>query len=194
MSMPASVPKIIGYAQATVLACTNNKWLPSPNPLVAAVESALAIVISAQTVALTKVVGSVRVRNAALFKLKAAMEKLANQVQDVADENPQDAPAIIESCGFHVKGSPAHVKAQFKVKQGEVAGTALLIALALVGAIAYFWQMSVDQKTWVDITPTDTASTLVTDLTPATTYYFRFRVLVKGGYSEYGPTVSYHCP
>jgi hypothetical protein len=50
--------------------------------------------------------------------------------------------------------------------------------------------MSLDQKVWSDLPATVKASTLVSGLTPATIYYFRFRTLRAAGLSDWSIVVS----
>jgi hypothetical protein len=189
---PESHPKAIAFTQSAVLACTDNTWLPNPNAVLALVVTALAVVVPSQTSAGTKAKGTAQTRNAAVLKLKAAVEGLAHQVQGIADANPSDAVAIIESCGFKVKTVTKPKKSATKAKPLTPAGSALLTVLAVAHAIAYFWQMSTDKTNWSDITPTKGSKTTVTGLAAGTTYYFRFRVLLKGGYGDWSQPFNVH--
>jgi hypothetical protein len=64
------------------------------------------------------------------------------------------------------------------------------VARAILGAGAYFWEYSLDQKTWILAAETRNAKALVTGLTPGVTTYFRFRALTHAGRTDYSQVVS----
>ncbi len=192
LDWPTSPRKVISFVQSIILACTNNTWLPNPNTVLAAVSAALAVVVPLQTVAATRATGAADTRDVAIGKLKTAVEGLENQVQAVADLNPLEAVAIIRSCGFKPRATPVVHPTVSKAKPLSVAGSAQLMVAAVIGAICYFWQMSLDNRTWSDITPTRNRKTTVTGLASGTMYYFRFRVLLDSGYGEWSASFIVH--
>ena len=112
--------------------------------------------------------------------------------ENFANANPKDAHAIIHSALLTERQATTYRKPDFEATTGETPGSALLRARAIAGAIAYFWQFSLDNVQWHDMPETAQANTSVTNLTPNTTYFFRFRVLTRSGKGEFGQSVTLH--
>jgi hypothetical protein len=187
---PTTDDAVTPYCNGIITACTNNKWLPTPNPVLANLETVFAPFPAAQVAAKTKAAGAATIRDELLDQVKLAVESLANQVQAAADANPSQASAIIVGCGFHIAGAAVRTKKEVSAKAPAAGGTAVLDVLAVVGAICYFWQMSLDKTTWTDCLPTKGSKTTITGLTSGTKYYFRFRCLIKDGYTPWSVTFS----
>jgi hypothetical protein len=111
-------------------------------------------------------------------------------VQGISDTNIADSQVIIESSGMSVMRRAARTKPDFAVKYGKAPSVVVLRARAVKTRAAYQWQMSTDQKTWLDLPSTVKATTTVTGLTPATIYAFRFRALTGDGLSDWSTIVS----
>ena len=90
-----------------------------------------------------------------------------------------------------MKKVATRTKLPFAVDYGGLMGTALLVALAVARDATYFWEMSSDQKVWVDLPSTMKAKTTATGLTPATVYYFRFRAQTRKAMGDWSTVVSY---
>jgi hypothetical protein len=120
-------------------------------------------------------------RSAARSTLRKDVNHLLDAVQKVVETipNPADAAAFIVSMGFKVRKQAKFSKLPLEATHGELPGTVLLMAKAIAAVATYYWQYSLDQKTWVDAGDTLTASTLLTGLTSAQTYYFRFRARAR---------------
>ena len=82
-------------------------------------------------------------------------------------------------------------KPPLAAKHSQVPGGGMLSAKRVDGALIYQWQMSNDQKTWADLPWSKKASTSFSGLTPATFYYFRFRVLTAAGSSDWSAFITY---
>jgi hypothetical protein len=121
-----------------------------------------------------------------------ALNQLKADVQTVARKQPPDVgKETIASVGFRVKKVATRTKLPFAVDYGGLMGTALLVALAVARDATYFWEMSSDQKVWVDLPSTMKAKTTATGLTPATVYYFRFRAQTRKAMGDWSTVVSY---
>jgi len=70
-------------------------------------------------------------------------------------------------------------KPPLAVKQ-RMSGTVTVAALAILNALTYDWEWSVDQATWATTT-TGAANATLTGLTPGKTYYFRVRAFLRDG-------------
>jgi len=97
LNLPRPVPALIPYAQAVVVAMTNNAHFPTPLPALTDVSAAITAVQSAETAALSRLKGTIVVRNDKRAALVTLMQELRNYVQKTADADPENAAAIIQS-------------------------------------------------------------------------------------------------
>jgi hypothetical protein len=110
-------------------------------------------------------------------------------VQKVADENPDQAQAIIESAAMSVRKKAPRQKQGNEVRQG-VSGAVDLYAVVATFATAYEWQMSGDGKTWTNLPTTSRSRTNVTGLTPGQVAFFRNRPILRKGSADWSQPVS----
>jgi hypothetical protein len=120
----------------------------------------------------------------------ADLKSQKSYVQSVADANPAEAEAIIQKAGMSIHGTGGRTAVEFSAKYGDVSGMAILLVKSAGGRVAYEWQMTVDQKTWLYLPTTVIAKNIIQGLTPATTYGFRYRVVSRAGLGEWSQTVS----
>jgi hypothetical protein len=135
----------------------------------------------------TKAKGSAAVRNTKRNAVWTAMESVRIYVQGLADSlSVEDAVSLIESAGLLVETTSRAQKALLAASLTATAGTVHLVAnrSMLVGPggtskkVTFFWQVSLDGKTWSDLPGTGYASINATGLTLMTTYTFRVSVTV----------------
>jgi hypothetical protein len=185
LNLPKQVPKLSSKAKGVVQAMTGNSNIPATFPTnvptLATVTSDITALDNAESLALTKVIGSVEARNIKKEVVIKDMHIYQAFVQNIADNSPANALQIIKSAGMDVKQSIAHSISDFSVSYGDVSGTVLLLAKAVAKRASYEWQMGTDGKTWVNLPHTLSCKTSVTGLTPGTTYYFRFNAVTKDG-------------
>lgn len=121
-------------------------------------------------------------RDAALIIVQNDLRGLKSDVQNLADATPADAENIITSAGMKVKKQGAINKQDFTVKDGEVSGSATLIAKGIEAARgAHDWAKSDDGVTWTPLTPTLAATTVASGLTRGSIVKFRHRAILKDG-------------
>jgi hypothetical protein len=191
LSLPPAVPKLITCALGIVTRMTNNPSFASPIPTLAAVQAAIDDLEEAEVIALMRTRGAAAARDAKRAVLVSLLEPLRAYVQTIADANPENGPAIIESAGFTLRKIPVMPPRGFKVERGAVSGTVKLVVPATARRAAYDWQYSVDGgKTWLEIVSTLQSRTEVTGLTPLTTTQFRYRTLTKTGRSDWSQPAS----
>jgi hypothetical protein len=83
-------------------------------------------------------------------------------------------------------------KAELAVLQGASSGIAIARAKSRGRGAIYWWAVSTDQKTWVvEALPTKKAKTSFANLTPGTTYYFRFQAFTAAGMSDWSQIVAF---
>jgi hypothetical protein len=192
LKLPKVVAALVEYAQAIVTAMTNNPRFPSPVPALAVVTTAIAALQSAQTAALARTKGAVTARNDKKAALVALLQQLRMYVQTVADADPENSAAIIQSAGIAVKKSAARKPRVFSALQGAVSGTVKLVTATAARRASYDWEYSIDGgKTWLLLPSTMQAKTSVAGLTPGGTVQFRYRALTKSGEGDWSQPLSF---
>jgi len=183
---------IIG-ARTIVLNIGNNVAIfATPAPTLASVTTAITNLETAETLAHTRVTGSVAARDLKYDVLLKAMHGLLNYVQNLAD-NATDEPtsiSIINASGFGLRTVAAVTKAPLTATNGDVSGTINLIAKSAGNRSSYNWRKSADNLTWTDLVHTIQAKTLVTGLTPASHVYFQYRTVTITGVSNWSQSIS----
>jgi hypothetical protein len=190
LKLSPRVKNIITFAQSVATAMTDNASFPTPNPTLATFQADIAALNTAETAVLSRVKGAVETRNAKLAIVKADLGVMRTYVQSIADANPSNAEAMIESAGMKLKTVTLRDKAALAVKPGDVSGAVLLEAKSAGDRAAYDWQYSTDQKTWTALPQTLQAKTSSSGLTAGTLYYFRVQALTRTGEQDWSQIVS----
>jgi hypothetical protein len=183
------IPVYVKQCQAIVTKMANNsKW---QGPLLTQATAHIEALAEAEKNTHKGSPANTALRNDALKLVRADMPQLKAMVQGTADNDPANAQSIIEGAGMSVLKRNITPKPPLAAKHGKVPGAAGLRAKRVKGALIYQWEMSGDQKVWSDLPWTKHASTSVSGLTPATVYYFRFRVLTAAGTSDWSAVISH---
>jgi hypothetical protein len=186
-----TVPELIGKTTSVVTAMTGNKWFPSPNPTLAVLTTDNNALEAAQTLAVTKAKGAAADRNTKRAVVLSDLKRMASYVEGVADANPDDAQAIIESAGLSVKKTVTpKPKQDLALKPGTISGAVKVVAKSAGPRTSYDWEWSTDQKTWTPLPSTIQARTTIQGLTAGTTIYVRHRAVTKTGVTDWGQIVS----
>jgi hypothetical protein len=192
LHLAADVPGLLSQARYIVSRMTGNANFPSPSPSMAAVNKAITNLDQAQTVAATRVLGSVATRNSRRAALVTLLYGLKGYVQSVVDSVEADhAPAIIESAGMSIAKSRVRSPQRFGASSGDLSGSVVVRAKVAGRRVAYEWQASGDGgATWRSLRVTMQAKTTVDGLQPGSTWLFRFRSVTSGGESDWSDSVS----
>jgi hypothetical protein len=167
---------------------------PAPSPPGPEVDADLAALALALTAAEGGNAAATAELKVAADKVKQDFHQLGRYVQGALRSGAiEDAPAILANILMY----PSNVgqrkpKAPFAVVQplGVASGSVHAIALAVLSALTYGWESSLDQQTWT-VTTTGQARATLTGLTPGKTYYFRFRAFRRNGtLTDYSQVVS----
>jgi hypothetical protein len=132
-------------------------------------------------------------RNARKKKVVTTLRHLAAYVQAEAEAQPTiaDALALIASAHMSVRKPMTWHKPELEARNvPEIPGAVKLIALAVAPRATYYWELSLDQLSWSRAPDTMKASTVITGLQSAKTYFFRFRALTPNGPKDYSPVVT----
>jgi len=191
LQLPRPVPKLVPYAQAVVAAMTNNPHFPTPLPALADVSAAITALQTAETSALSRLKGTVVVRNDRRASLVTLMQELRNYVQKTADADPENGAAIIQSSGFPVRKTPVPPPRVFSAKPGAVSGSVVVTAALAAKRASYEWQYSTDGgKTWIEAAPSLRARTTISNLPVASSVQLRYRPVTKAGPGDWSQPLA----
>lgn len=198
----ANTTSVTGRAKSVSVAFTTKSTVfVNPDPAPKTIDDQVATVDKAETLAATRVRGSISARNVARTALWALLDKGRVYVQGLADgaATPEQARAIIEASGYVVAQSTGHQKPLLKVAKGLVPNSVALVAnlKALTNNTKrkHFvnWQYTADGgKTFVDLPSTPKGKTTVLNLTLLATYGFRVSWTNSDGIlQDWSPLVSF---
>ena len=190
LKVPKQKKALSPYGRHVVTCMTGNAKVQSPNPPLSAITAACAALDVSQA-AMPGNTATTAQRDADWLALLQLLHHELDCVNSVAEQqtSPAEAEAVITGSGFAVRKGFTRNKDTLAAKYGA-SGEANLEARAVAPDASYYWQWSTDQKNWVSLPETKKASTTITGLTPATTYYFRFRALTRKGMSDWSQTVT----
>ena len=189
LKISRSIAALISYAKSIVSAMTDNKYFPDPSPALAVITNNITELETAESIAHTKVIGSVQARDVKKQVLINSLRSSLAYIQSVADKDPTNAQAIILSAGVGIKQTVARTKTTFDAKQGT-SGCINLTAKSAGQHSAYEWNMSIDGNKWDYLPTTLTAKTIVSGLIRGTSYYFRYRVVKTSGLGDWSQSLN----
>jgi hypothetical protein len=190
LNLSKRVKDVITFAKSVATAMTNNPNFPSPNPTLAILEADIAALDAAEAAVLSRTKGATQTRDVKLATVHSDLQLERAYVQQVANANPTNAAAIIESAGMHIKAVTLHTRSDILAKQGKVSGTAAIVAKAAGHRASYEWQYSTDQKVWTSAPVTLQSKTVIVGLAVGTNYSFRVRPVTKTGEGNWSQVVS----
>ena len=179
------------YGRHVVTCMTGNDKVPTPNPPLAAI-SAACTALDASEAAMPGNKATTAQRDADYLTLLLLLHHELDYVNSVAEQqtSPAEAEAVITGSGYAVRKGITRHKEALAATYGLDSGAVKLDARAVANDASYYWQWSLDMKTWVSVPETKKASTMITGLTPATVVYFRFRALTRQGMTDWSQAVS----
>jgi hypothetical protein len=189
---PKTEEGFITFAWAVYNGFNGNTTFPAPDPTMPIFNDHITQLQASQTKALGRGKGTSTARNAKKALVKADLKCLCAYVQRVIPTlaSPADARAAITSVFLSIKKAATRHKPPLAAKNASVSGTVTLVAKSVGPNSTYYWEYSVDGKTWIKAPDTLKGKTTISGLTPATTYYFRFRALTRKGPVDYSQVVS----
>jgi hypothetical protein len=171
---------------------TGNAHFTSPTPTLAVVTSAVSDLEQAQAAALARTKGATDTRDAKRAALLLLVDALESYVQHVADADPENAAAIIQSAGMGVRKIPVRPPRVFAVTQASASGSVAVVAPAAARRASYDWEWSIDGgKTWTLASSTLQAKTALSGFAAGTTVMFRYRATIKGGEGEWSQPIAF---
>jgi hypothetical protein len=186
LAFPTRVAALISLAKAIVDGLSGNPSFTNPDPPVAAINTAIADLETAETAAHTRAAGAVATRDQKRAALIALLRGAKGYVQKVADAHEDTAPTLIQSAAMVVKRVTVTSKHVFTVKQGTLSGSVEVSAAVAGPRASYEWEYSSDGgKTWLPMPPTTRSKTALDGLQPGASYSFRSRSVTKAGASDW---------
>ena len=191
LKVPKQKKALSPYGRHVVTCMTGNTQVPNPNPPLSAITNACTALDASQAALPGNKAATAR-RNADYLTLLLLLHHELDYVNSQAEQQttPAEAEAVITSSGFSVRKGYTRNKDTLAASYGLASGDVDLVAKAVAPDASYYWQWSTDMKSWVSLPETKKASTTVAGLTPALTYYFRFRALTRKGMTDWSQIVS----
>jgi len=188
LNFPTALGNFIIYAKAIFMAMSDNDYFTESAHEVATLGTDLASLEEIEAACNTKPpTKTVEERDAALEVVKMDLRTLRNNVQNVANANPRMAKVIITSAAMDIKNSATHGKQMSTAENGSEKGSVYLTG---EGAGVHDWRMSLDGITWIQMTPSFSSKTTVSNLESNTDYYFQNRtVAAHNFYGEWSQSV-----
>jgi hypothetical protein len=182
----------IVFVQAVHDHLVNNVYVTSTNPSLAIFLQDIAAYQSSQTAAAGRGKGAAKLRNAKRKKVKDDLKHIRDSVQTVVDQQTSlaDAQAVAESAFMSIKQVAPRSKPELAVTIAGLPGVVKLDAKAVAREASYYWQYSLDGRSWTSVPETLKHVTVISGLTSATVYYFRFRALTRKGMLDWSQVVS----
>jgi len=192
LKLPSSNVSLLTFAKSVYDALLGNATFPNPNPTLATFAADITAYEEAETKAASKAKGTAKLRNAKKKKVRDDLNHLRDYVQSIVETqaNAATAAAVIENAFMAVKKPAQRNKPELRAKNTGLSGTVVINAKAVALQATYYWEYSLDQKTWTSVPETMKTTTVISGLTPAQTYSFRFRALTRTGPRDYSQTVS----
>jgi hypothetical protein len=192
LDLPSAPKALAIHARAVISHFTGNDLFPNPSPTLAVCSQNVDALDTAMTAAATRARGAIKARKAAMKRVKADLRKLANYVQGVLETLPPgtDPEQAVSSAFMRLRRRSKRNQPALAVGPGQLSGSVWIVARRVAKAIAYYWEYSSDQTTWIAVPETAQLSTEITGLTPGEVYHFRFRTLGRKGKSDPSQVVS----
>ena len=193
LKKPRSVTALSSMAQAIEAAMASaSTTFPSPTPSMVQFTSDINALVIAENAAKTRAKGAVQTRDAKLAIVTTDLKQLVAYVETIANADPANAAAIVNSAGMVVKKQPLRSKNDLNFRKSTASGS--VVVMARVGSRqrqSHEWEYSTDGgKTWLSLPPTQQAKTTITGLAPGSTVQVRHRALSKTGLSDWTDPAS----
>ena len=190
LKLPNSISALILVIRSIIKAMTGNIWFTTITPPLNTVTTDTDTLESSHAIALNRAKGAASSRDDKKATVLKDAHALLAYVQGIADNNPANAEAIILSAGMNVRAKGGRKIIDFKALHGEVSGTVNIIAKAAENNASYEWQQSTDGTNWTMLPVTRKVKTSVSNLIPGTTYYFRYRPVLRKGEGEWSQIIK----
>ena len=179
LKISRSVPKFLVYAKAIYAAMNSNTSFSGSAAKLTILDTNIGLLDTAQSGTKQKPpTYTIAQRDAYLETVKTNLNGLLSDVQILADADPANSRAIIESAAMNVKGSPGGKKRENSATNGSVLGS---VDLTAPEPGPHEWRWSLDGINWTYLPATYAAKTSASGFTPLSLYYFTNRPILRNG-------------
>jgi len=194
VKLPIGINNLLNRVYSIIEAVTDNTWFPTPTPTLLALKAAADDLNAEQVKVKNHISGSVPIRNAKRDTLKKLVYSLVNYIQGICDANPASAVGIAESALMYAKKVRGGAKQVFSAKR-LTSGSVELIAAIKGHYHSHEWGISRDPSdplSWIAVLLPSTlkSKTVVNNLKPGETVYFRHRIVTKDGPGDWDQVIS----
>jgi hypothetical protein len=183
---------LITFSQAVHDHFVASGVVASPNPTMPVFQADITAYLMAQTATKGGGKAATALRNAKRKTVKDDLRHLRDGVQGVVDlqTSLSAAQAAAESAFMSIKKAMTRNTPAFAAKNTGLPGIVELTAKAAAASATYYWEYSVDQVNWSSAPETMKHVTVISGLTSAKVYYFRFRALTRKAMGSWSQVVS----
>jgi hypothetical protein len=185
------VPEVIVYSRHVNLSMSGDARFSAMAALLATLGTDTDALEDAEVSVRSRGKGLAQARNDKLIQVFTDLEGLRAGVQTLVDTTPEHDIALAEAAGMGLRKRASRNKPNLAASMTSTSGTVLLVAKAVRKGACYEWQVSSDGKTWVSVGISTVANITVPNLTPLTTYYFRFRSTFRHTTSDWSQVISF---
>jgi len=190
LGLPRANKDLVAFSKNVLAALTNNAHFPSPDPTLAVFSTDITAFDQTETTSF-KDPSETAQRNTTKLKVVQDLHHLADYVQSIAETAGDDSVAVITSSGFNVRKRAVVDKPAFAAKDGPTSGSVRLAAKAVAHVATYYWEYSLDAKTWTRAPDTLKAGVTISGLTPGQLYSFRFRALTRTQAGDFSQIITH---
>lgn len=192
LNLPAKDGDLLVYCKGLPGAFNGNAYFKTPPPTLGAFSLLVDAYDQAHTKAATRAQGAAAHRDAKRVEVIDGIRPIHLHVQMAVSAAPSAAvaAAMAGSVGMSLRKAGKPTKAELQALMGPGLGNVSLIAKAAAAYATYYWQFSEDGVSWTSVPETIKARTVISGLTPARIYYFRFRALTRDGLGEFSQVIS----
>jgi len=185
--LPSDVPNLlIAVQDIHDLMTANSILFPTPSPTMAVFQGHINTLTTKEAKMLTGDTVTTSERDTAKLVVELDVEDLVAYTQTIVNGDIPNALTIALKAGMDLKGHTNRGKQEEGAFYTGLTGEIEIVGKVKSYRCAYQWQMTqtpTDLQSWKmeEIDPTLQSKTIVKNLTVGTTYYFRYRVILKEG-------------
>jgi hypothetical protein len=192
LNLPRRVTDVLVYAKVVLARMTEEPLFDPPPALLSTLEADVAAFEAAVVSVASRRRGAAAVRKQCQSKVLHDLQQLQAYVQSLAQRlSPNEAAAVIERAGMHVKDARGPSKPPLRVHPGPLASTAHAYARAARTRASYEFQYAFEGGTWVSMAPTVRSDAPLEGLVPGLLYSVRVRMATKAGLSDFSEPVMF---
>jgi hypothetical protein len=191
-----STPQLIANTKLYLQKMTGNPNFPAPSPSLTLVFGQLTKLEASYTVSQSRALGTASQMQTDKKALIILLKALAAYVELIANADPDNAVAIIESSGMRVKRKGTPPPKIFSVVLSKDPNTVELNTKAETGGI-YLYEMSTDPNnpaSWGMVVFSKQVKCTKSGLTSGVRYYFRVAVIIKTVQGPWSPVLNVIIP